>query len=179
MLGRYVLWVGNDARFDATLFACLGKSHCAPRSPRVLFLKPGMFRRAGIVQRINDRFREGFVRRGVANGLGRGGDRRGYSRSCPGYLTGRKGEGGKYEWMIIPKNLSATRTARASSLSSIVLSASVTASPTLTPPFLSSSAAARSRGFSLMLEVSCIKINKHPHHEIHGKEGSWGERQRK
>jgi hypothetical protein len=47
-----------------------------------------------------------------------------------------------------------TLTARASSLSSIVLSASETASPTLMPPFLSSSAAARSRGFSLMLEVS-------------------------
>ena len=54
-----------------------------------------------------------------------------------------------------------THTARASSLSSIVLSASETASPTLTPPFLSSSAAARSRGFSLMLEVSCI-VNAPP-----------------
>ena len=47
-------------------------------------------------------------------------------------------------------------TARARSLSSIVLSASETASPTLTPRFLSSSAAARNRGFSLMLEVSYI-----------------------
>lgn len=47
-----------------------------------------------------------------------------------------------------------TRTARASSLSSMVLSASVTASPTFTPRCLSSSAAARSRGFSFMLEVS-------------------------
>lgn len=46
-------------------------------------------------------------------------------------------------------------TARIISLSSIVLSASDTASPTLTPVFFSSSAAARRRGFSLILDVSC------------------------
>ena len=46
------------------------------------------------------------------------------------------------------------RTARMISLSSIVLSASETASPTLTPVFLSSSAAALKRGFSLILEVN-------------------------
>jgi len=40
------------------------------------------------------------------------------------------------------------------SLSSIVLNASETASPTLMPVFFNSSAAARSLGFSLMLEVS-------------------------
>ncbi len=58
-----------------------------------------------------------------------------------------------------------THTARASSLSSIVLSASETASPTLTPPFFSSSAAARSRGFSLMLDVSYI-VEYPPPHQI-------------
>ena len=46
------------------------------------------------------------------------------------------------------------RTARMTSLSSIDFRASPTASPTLTPVFLSSSAAARKRGFSLILEVS-------------------------
>ena len=41
-----VLGVGNDARLDATLFARLGKSQLPPRPPRLLLLKPGMFRRA-------------------------------------------------------------------------------------------------------------------------------------
>ena len=50
------------------------------------------------------------------------------------------------------------RTARISSLSSIVLRASPTASPTLMPALRSSSAAARSRGFSLMLEVNCTSL---------------------
>jgi hypothetical protein len=45
-------------------------------------------------------------------------------------------------------------TARMTSLSSMVFRASVTASPTLTPVFLSSSAAARRRGFSFILEVN-------------------------
>ena len=46
------------------------------------------------------------------------------------------------------------------SLSSIVLSASETASPTLMPAFLSSSAAALKRGFSFILEVSYTRIPK-------------------
>ena len=41
-----VLGVGNDARLDATLFARLGKSQLPPRPPRLLLLKPSMFRRA-------------------------------------------------------------------------------------------------------------------------------------
>lgn len=45
-------------------------------------------------------------------------------------------------------------TARMISDSSMVRKASPTASPTLMPAFLSSSAAARRRGFSFMLEVS-------------------------
>ena len=57
------------------------------------------------------------------------------------------------------RRYSRTHTARASSLSSIVLSASETASPTLTPRFFSSSAAARNRGFSLILDVS-YKVKK-------------------
>jgi hypothetical protein len=44
--------------------------------------------------------------------------------------------------------------------SSIVLSASPTASPTLTPDLRSSSAAARSRGFSLMLATSCPRATR-------------------
>lgn len=54
-----------------------------------------------------------------------------------------------------------TRTARMTSLSSMVLSASETASPTLIPAFFSSSAAARNFGFSLILEVSCDTVNVH------------------
>ena len=83
-----VLGVGNDTRLDATLFARLGKADLPPRSPRLLVLEPGMFRCAGIIKRVDDRLREGFVRCGVANGLCRGGDRRGYGRGRPGYLTG-------------------------------------------------------------------------------------------
>ena len=83
-----VLGVGNDTRLDATLFSRLGKADLPPRSPRLLVLEPGMFRCAGIIKRVDDRLREGFVRCGVANGLCRGGDRRGYGRGRPGYLTG-------------------------------------------------------------------------------------------
>lgn len=46
------------------------------------------------------------------------------------------------------------QTARIISLSSMDFKASETASPTFTPVFLSSSAAARSLGFSLILEVN-------------------------
>lgn len=52
------------------------------------------------------------------------------------------------------RGMTVRHTARMTSLSSIVLRASETASPTLTPVFLSSSAAARKRGFSLILEVN-------------------------
>ena len=53
------------------------------------------------------------------------------------------------------------RTARAISLSSMDFNASPTASPTFTPAFLSSSAAARRRGFSLMLDVNYISKVSH------------------
>ena len=52
-----VLGVGDDARLDATLFARLGKSQLPPRSPRFLVLEPGMFRRAGIIQCVDDSLR--------------------------------------------------------------------------------------------------------------------------
>ena len=81
-----VLGVGNDARLDATLFSRLGKSQLPPRSPRLLVLEPGMFRSAGIIECVDDRLREGFVCRGVANGLCRGCDCRGDGRGRPGYL---------------------------------------------------------------------------------------------
>jgi hypothetical protein len=75
---------------------------------------------------------------------------------------GGKKEKQKYEESVGKTDDTArTHTARATSLSSIVLSASETASPTLTPRFLSSSAAARNRGFSFMLDVSC-KVNTLP-----------------
>jgi hypothetical protein len=80
------LWVGNDARLDATLFACLGESHLPPCPPRLLLFEPGMLRRARIIERVNDRLCECLVRRGVTNGLGRRGDRRRDGRRCPRYL---------------------------------------------------------------------------------------------
>ena len=84
-----VLGVGNDARLDATLFARLGESQLPPRSPRLLVLEPGMFCRAGIIECVDDRLREGFVRRGVANRFCRGCDCRGDGRCRPGYLQER------------------------------------------------------------------------------------------
>ena len=87
MFEEDVLRIGDDARLDTTLFARLGKSHLSPRSPRLLLLKPGMFRRSGIIECIDERLGESFVRRGVTNGLCRGGDGRGDGRCRPGYLT--------------------------------------------------------------------------------------------
>jgi hypothetical protein len=155
-MAKDVLRVRNDACLDPTLFSRFGKSQLPPCPPRVLLLEPGMLRRAGIIECVDDRLCEGLVRRGIANGFGRRGDRRRDSRSCPGYLhNGRERFSHRRT-----ECMGRTRTARATSLSSIVLSASETASPTLTPRFLSSSAAARSRGFSLMLEVS-YTVNIH------------------
>jgi hypothetical protein len=73
-LEKDVLRIGDDARLDTTLFARLGKSHLPPRSPRLLLLEPGMFRRSGIIECVYECLCEGFVRRGVTNGLCRGGD---------------------------------------------------------------------------------------------------------
>jgi hypothetical protein len=78
------------------------------------------------------------------------------------YQEGKKERNHFERWRRKTDGMAWTRTARATSLSSIVLSASETASPTLTPPFLSSSAAARNRGFSLMLEVSYMTGRHHP-----------------
>lgn len=83
-----VLRIGDDARLDTTLFARLGKSHLPPRSPGLLLLKPGMFRRSGIIECVNKCLCKGFVRRGITDGLCRGSDGRGDGRRRPGYLTG-------------------------------------------------------------------------------------------
>jgi hypothetical protein len=87
VFGKDVLRIGDDTRLDTTLLAGLGKSHLPPRSPRLLLLKPGMFRRSGIVECVDECLCEGFVCRGVTNGLCRGGDGRGDGRCRPGYLT--------------------------------------------------------------------------------------------
>ena len=81
-----VLWVGNDARLNAAVFACLGESYLPPCPPRLLLLEPGMLRRARIIERVNHRLRQGLVRCRVTNGLGRRGDRRRDRRRRPGYL---------------------------------------------------------------------------------------------
>jgi hypothetical protein len=86
VFGKDVLRIGGDARLDTTLFARLGKSRLPPRSPRLLLLEPGMFRRSGIIECVDKCLCEGFVRSGVTNGLCRGGDGRGDGRSRPGYL---------------------------------------------------------------------------------------------
>jgi hypothetical protein len=54
------------------------------------------------------------------------------------------------------------------SLSSILLRASETASPTLIPAFFNSSAAARNLGFSLMLEVNLANTNQRQHKQKTG-----------
>jgi hypothetical protein len=86
VFGKDVLRIGDNARLDTTLFARLGKSQLPPRSPRLLLLEPSMFRRSGIIECVDERLCEGFVRRGVTNGLCRGGDGRGDGRGRPGYL---------------------------------------------------------------------------------------------
>jgi hypothetical protein len=86
MFGKDVLRIGDDARFETTLFACLGKSQLPPRSPRLFLLEPGMFRRSGIIERVNEGLCEGFVRRSVTNRLCCRGDGRGDGRRRPGYL---------------------------------------------------------------------------------------------
>jgi hypothetical protein len=169
VFGKDVLWIGDNARLDTTVFARLGKSQLpprSPRSPRLLLLEPGMFRRSRIIECVDDCLCEGFVRRGVTNGLCRGGDGRGDGRGRPGYLicgcVKKKKEKGNMRAASENRRYGRTHTARASSLSSIVLSASETASPTLTPRFFSSSAAARNRGFSLILDVSYEVKYPHP-----------------
>jgi hypothetical protein len=86
VFGEDVLRIDGDARLDTTLFARLGKSHLPPRSPRLLLLEPGMFRRSRIIECVDECLCKGFVRRRVTNGLCRGGDGRGDGRCRPGYL---------------------------------------------------------------------------------------------
>ena len=50
MCGKYVLQIGDDAWLDTTLVAHLYRSHLPPRSPRLLLLEPGIFRRSGIIE---------------------------------------------------------------------------------------------------------------------------------
>ena len=98
-----VLRISDDARLDTTLFARLGKSHLPPRSPGLLLLKPGMFRRSGIIECVDDRLCEGLVCRGVTNGLCRGGDSRGDGRRRSGYLkswVGRRRRKIQYEGWV-------------------------------------------------------------------------------
>ena len=49
-----VLGVSNYTRLDATFLARLSKSHLPPCPPRLLLLEPGMLRRAGVIECVDD-----------------------------------------------------------------------------------------------------------------------------